>query len=564
MNFTVNGRFLVIMENNIQKSLRWICTALFPILCIGMIWFLQNFTKLDTSIQYIDWQTAVKIGQDDSLTELDYSVPPETGDRFRLETVIPANSKYGNLVFETAGMNLTVSIDEKAVWQSETLVPEGAARQTQAIIPLPLNTECKLTVIGTVTDTTSIIFPPFPRFVPVDAEEIESYAYANYYSIPAGATAFISLMIAGLFLLGIARKNADWSLIPLFLASVGLTMQWITKGMGHHFLDDGLVDFLNRQEIGILLLVLLIVYLVMNRQRKFWKYFGVSAAVSAVTLAVAYMVSFFTNSRLSKYIGRLISDVTEFYDYSGLLYWITVWTVAVCAVISAYAVTRSIISQQMEAKTLRLRNELIMNSYHAIESKVTDSAAIRHEMKHKIIALDALYQKGDYKTLGQLIGDIKQQNDHLAQTQFTENFTVNTILQDAAYRAAQSDIRFDVLVSVPPQLTVAESDLCELLMNMLDNALEATAEVTDGKRFVRFQIETKNGFLAVKCENSYSGKHRQDADGNYLTTKNDAETHGFGLKLMNTVAVRYHSILDIFTSEDRIFTVQTALKLPKK
>lgn len=99
---------------------------------------------------------------------------------------------------------------------------------------------------------------------------------------------------------------------------------------------------------------------------------------------------------------------------------------------------------------------------------------------------------------------------------------------------------------------------------MLDNALEATAEVTDGKRFVRFQIETKNGFLAVKCENSYSGKHRQDADGNYLTTKNDAETHGFGLKLMNTVAVRYHSILDIFTSEDRIFTVQTALKLPKK
>lgn len=110
------------MENNIQKSLRWICTALFPILCIGMIWFLQNFTKLDTSIQYIDWQTAVKIGQDDSLTELDYSVPPETGERFRLETVIPANSKYGNLVFETAGMNLTVSIDEKAVWQSETCV----------------------------------------------------------------------------------------------------------------------------------------------------------------------------------------------------------------------------------------------------------------------------------------------------------------------------------------------------------------------------------------------------------------------------------------------------------
>ena len=238
--------------------------------------------------------------------------------------------------------------------------------------------------------------------------------------------------------------------------------------------------------------------------------------------------------------------------------------VAVCAVISAYAVMRSIIAQQMESKTLRLRNELIMNSYRAMESKVTDSAAIRHEMKHKIIALDALYQKGDIDALGQLIGDIKQQNDHLAQTQFTENFTVNTILQDAAYRAAQSDIRFEALVSVPPQLTVAESDLYELLMNMLDNALEAAAEADAGKRFVRFQIETKNGFLAVKCENSYAGKRRQDAYGNYVTTKNDAEIHGFGLKLMSAVAVRYHSILDIFTSENQTFTVQTALKLPKK
>ncbi len=528
-----------------KKYLRWICLALFFALCIGIVCFLQNFTKLNTSIQYLEWKNAYMLGADGTKTELDYTTPAEKGDHFRLETVIPASSEYGNLVFETAGLNMTVSIDGKEVWQSETTMPEDTVGQTQAIIPLPKGTECRLTITGTVTDTASLIFPPLPRFVPVDAEEIESYAYANYYGIPAGATAFLSLMIAGLFLLGLARNKADWSLIPLFLASAGLTMQWITKGMGHHFLSDGPVDFLNRQEIGILLLVLLVVYLVMSRQRKFWKYFGISVAASAVALGIAYTVSFFTSSYFSKYIGRLFADVVELADYSELLYWVTVWMVAVCTVISAYAVMRSIIAQQMETQTLRLRNELIMNSYRAMENKVTDSAAIRHEMKHKIIALDALFQKGDIDALGQLIG-------------------VNTILQDAAYRAAKSDIRFEALVSVPPQLTVAECDLCELLMNMLDNALEAAAEADAGQRFVRFQIETKNGFLAVKCENSYSGRRRQNANGIYITTKNDAETHGFGLKLMNAVAVRYHSILDIFTSENQIFTVQTALKLPKK
>lgn len=547
-----------------KKYLRWICLTLFLALCIVMICFLQNFTKADTSIQYIQWQSAYKIEADGSKTELDYSDRPEEGERFLLETSIPANDEYCNLVFETAGLNLTFSINGKAVWQSETLVPEGAAGQTQAVIPLPQGVECNITITGTVTDTDSLVFPPWPHFEQVDAEEIQSYAYANYYGIPAGATAFISLMIAGLFLFGIARKKVDWSLIPLFLASLGLTLQWITKGMGHYFIAGRLVDFLNRQGISILLLVLLLIYLVMNIRRKFWKYFGISAAASIAAMGVAYIVSFLTGSYLSKYIRRLFSDVTEFHDYSGMLYWITVWMVAVCAVISAYVAMRSIIEQQMETKTLRLRNEMIMKSYRTIESKITDSAAIRHEMKHKIVVLDALYQKGDYDSLGNMIEDIKEQNTHLAQTQFTENFTVNTILQDAAYRAAQSDISFEAVAYVPARLSIAENDLCELLMNMLDNALEAAAEGDTGRRFVRVRIETKNGFLAVKCENSYVGRRKQDNSGNFITTKTDDGTHGFGLKLMNAVAVRYHSILDIFTSEDQIFTVQTALKIPKE
>ena len=96
-----------------KKYLRWICLALFFALCIGMVCFLQNFTKLNTSIQYLEWQTAYTVGADGTETELDYTVSPEVGDRFRLETVIPASSEYGNLVFETAGLNMTVSIDGK-------------------------------------------------------------------------------------------------------------------------------------------------------------------------------------------------------------------------------------------------------------------------------------------------------------------------------------------------------------------------------------------------------------------------------------------------------------------
>ena len=177
--------------------------------------------------------------------------------------------------------------------------------------------------------------------------------------------------------------------------------------------------------------------------------------------------------------------------------------------------------------------------------------------------MDALYQKGDYEALGEMLTAMKKQSDR--QTYFTENFTINAILQDAASRAAKADISFQAQAHVPAELPIPENHLCELLMNMLDNALEAAEKVEDPKkRFIRFRTELKDNFLAVKCENSFTGTVLQDETKGFLTNKDKQEAHGFGMKLMEAVAEQYRSILDVSYSEDNVFTVQTALQLPKK
>ena len=546
-----------------KKFLLWICLAVFLFLCVCTMWFLQHFTEADMSVQCIDWQSSVKINADNSETELDYSKTPEKGDRFRFETVIPANDEYGNLNFETAGLALTVSINGEKVWESEAVVPEDAANQAQAVIPLPINTECNLTMSCQVTNTENLVFPPFPRFMPVDADMIKSYAYANYYGIPAGATAFIALMIAGLFLITLLRRNPNLSLIPLFITAAGLTMQWITKGMGHFFVSDRFVDILNRHELTLLFIALLVVYVIMNRRRRFLKYFGMFSAASAAALLITYFISAVSDGYLSAYVSELFTEITEYGIYDNLVYWVTVWFTTICAAISLYSIMDSFIAQQLKAKELQLHNKMVMDSYLAIKSKMIKNAAIRHEAKHRLIALNSLYKKGDYDTLGKMLEEMKQQTISFAQTQFTENFTVNAILQDASHRAAQADIRFEASAAVPASLALTEQDLCDLLMNMLDNAIEAAAACEPSNRFIRFHIEEKNEFIAIKCENSYTGALRQDISGKFITTKEDTETHGFGLKIMTSIAQKHNSILDISASDDYIFTVQTALKLPK-
>lgn len=69
---------------------------------------------------------------------------------------------------------------------------------------------------------------------------------------------------------------------------------------------------------------------------------------------------------------------------------------------------------------------------------------------------------------------------------------------------------------------------------MLDNALEAAAQTEQGEILCSMQIRRQ--YLAIRCENTYSGTLRTDKNGELLTTKDDASDHGFGLMKMRAIA----------------------------
>ena len=551
-----------------KQTARWICPLIFLLLCVAVVWFLHTFTVTDKTLQYIDWQSAAQIEVDgtETLFTLDeYTNMPEVNGTFRFTATLPAGLGNGYLLFETSGEELTLSLNGVEIYHSSVFSPQEVLGMAQAHVPLPEDASGKLVLTCTLLDDTNVMFPPLLRFIPDGLTETEAYAYANLFGIPAGAAALALLLTAGLFLLGVTRKQIDWSLIPLFLATVGLVVYRLVQSCGYYFLPESVVNILSWPGFGWLAPLALTVYLAMNRRRDFWRHLGMAAAWSAGALLVGYLISLAAGGYLSDYLNLMVSELFQYGFYDGLLYWVTLWLTVVSALISAYGVMRSFTQQQAKTQALTLKNKLVMDSYHAIERKMRDSAALRHELKHQITAMDALCQKGDYEGLGALLGKLKQQNGRLSQTQFTENFTVNAILQDAASRAAQEGIAFDAQVHVPVELSIPENDLCVLLMNMLDNALEACIQVEKPrKQFIRFKAEVKNNFLAIKCENTYARELKEDKHGRLLTTKAEPESHGFGLMQMSAVAEKYHSLLDASYSDEHVFIAQTALKLPKR
>ena len=249
--------------------------------------------------------------------------------------------------------------------------------------------------------------------------------------------------------------------------------------------------------------------------------------------------------------------------HSLLLYWGLLWLVIVCALIAVWELIQSIAQVYGEARALSLRNNLLMANYQALERKVRESAALRHESAHRLAALDAKLQAGDLAGLEESLTAWRTANSAAAQTLFTRNITVNAILQDAASRAQRAGILFQASAPVPEELPFPDEDLCALLMNLLDNALEGAERTPAGqRRSIHFKMRLSNGFLSVLCENTFDGRLSVGADGSLYTTKEDAESHGFGLPQIRNVAKKYGSMLDIrYTAS--LFTVQAALQIPK-
>ena len=239
---------------------------------------------------------------------------------------------------------------------------------------------------------------------------------------------------------------------------------------------------------------------------------------------------------------------------------------AVAGVLSAAWVAgefvRGTLERRRREQALRMNQQLTQESYQAAAEKLRQNALMRHEWKNQVAVMQMLQQQGDLAGLGRYLEELDGRLDKLAPRQYTEHFVINTILQNTAARAEALGVDFRATALAPPELGIDTGDLCSLLLNLLDNALEAAAKVpAPGPREVECVIKVRQGYLAVRCGNTCAAPPQLDERGQMQTTKDDRDGHGFGLAQMRAIAAKYGSVLDVSCADGRV-TVLTALKIP--
>ena len=547
-----------------QKKL-WLGVFLFAALCAATMAFLGLFTRADGEMYYLSWQSAAVLDGDggaEALEPDEYGGYSQTGDgrRYRLTARAEDLPEEGYLVLETAGLELAVLFNGEELYASRSDYPYSwNAPNAQAHIPLPLGAEGgALEVEFRVLDPEIALFPPLARVTTDAAVQRAAAGYANLYGMPAGAFALAFLLAAALFLLSIFLGKPDWPLALLVLAACALTVHDLAVTQGYYFLPPGLAAALGWQGFDWLIPALLLLYLVLRRKDGTLRLLGKVTLGAAAALLAAVLLSAWQAGRLFRYIQTLPLELSVGY-FNGVLYQLTVYLVLACAGISAYQLAREVSRTRAEARALRIRGELTRKNYQELAEKNREAAGLRHEWRGQLAALQLMAEEGDLARLREKLGKLAGDLDRAVPRTYSGNLAIDAILQSAADQAERLGVAFRCHAVVPPELRIDEGDLCALLLNLLDNALEAAAR-TPGGGDVCCRIHFTQGFLSISCENSYDGQLAQGEDGALRTTKPDPEVHGFGLRQMRMVAEKYHSILDIHYTGER-FTIQTALKL---
>ena len=140
-----------------------------------------------------------------------------------------------------------------------------------------------------------------------------------------------------------------------------------------------------------------------------------------------------------------------------------------------------------------------------------------------------------------------------------DHAALNALLNYYAEAAHQHEIRLRVIAVLPATLPISDVDLCNIVGNILDNAITACLDIPRTERYIRLSISCPNDVrFGIVASNSFNGKVKMDGD-RYLSSHSNGS--GIGLASIRTAAERHGGTVS-FRHEGKEFI--TGVVIPMK
>ena len=213
----------------------------------------------------------------------------------------------------------------------------------------------------------------------------------------------------------------------------------------------------------------------------------------------------------------------------------------------------SFFSRQVDKRLAAYQRELIDTHYQEVETMYRQIRGWRHDYRNHIQTMKVLAASGDMEGIKAYLDELDTDLSTVDTVVKTGNSMADAILNSKISLAKSKEITVKVDAHIPVELKMSELDLCVIIGNLFDNAIEASLALPPDERMIRVYMDMKNTQLYISFTNLTAGTKLPKVGKGFRTTKGDG--HGFGLVRIDNIIERLDGYLSR-NSEDGAFTTE--------
>ncbi len=206
---------------------------------------------------------------------------------------------------------------------------------------------------------------------------------------------------------------------------------------------------------------------------------------------------------------------------------------------------------------MEMRNALLEENYRGLSEAYSANAKVYHDFNNHIHILHQYLMHEDTKHALEYLEHISGPVKSLLEHTWTGNEVVDVIINSKLKKMEENRIQTRINVEFPNNSDIMPGDICTILGNLLDNAIEACQRnKKQENKWIHITIRIVNAMLIFKIENG-NEKAPQIRNKQMVTSKGDERFHGWGIKSAASAVEKYEGVMQHTAEEDRMAAVVT-------
>ncbi len=213
-------------------------------------------------------------------------------------------------------------------------------------------------------------------------------------------------------------------------------------------------------------------------------------------------------------------------------------------------------SKIIDRQIASYQQELIETHYREVDNMYRQIRGWRHDYRNHIQTMKAYAAAGDLEAIRHYLDLLDKDLATVDTVIKTGNPMADAILNSKISLAKSKGITVTADAHIPVKLKSSEIDLCCIIGNLFDNAIDASLKLPEEQRLIRVYMDMKNTQLYLSFTNFTAEKKMPKVGKRFRSTK--GEGHGFGLVRIDAIVERLDGYISR-NSEDGAFTTEILL-----